>query len=97
MWTDTSRTSSGSLQTGKFGNDIKEALREGDAEIGIAYDGDGDRLGVVTKDGEVISRTVRQFSLPETFLPINPAQLSFMTSNARAIFVRMSSPAAAFA
>ena len=29
-------------------------LREGDAEIGIAYDGDGDRLGVVTKDGEVI-------------------------------------------
>ena len=34
--------------------DIKEALREGDAEIGIAYDGDGDRLGVVTKDGEVI-------------------------------------------
>lgn len=34
--------------------DIKEALREGDAEIGIAYDGDGDRLGVVTKDCEVI-------------------------------------------
>ncbi len=34
--------------------DLKKALREGDAEIGIAYDGDGDRLGVVTKDGEVI-------------------------------------------
>lgn len=34
--------------------DLKKALKEGDAEIGIAYDGDGDRLGVVTKDGEVI-------------------------------------------
>ena len=34
--------------------DLKKVLREGDAEIGIAYDGDGDRLGVVTKDGEVI-------------------------------------------
>lgn len=33
---------------------LKKVLREGDAEIGIAYDGDGDRLGVVTKDGEVI-------------------------------------------
>ena len=31
-----------------------KALKETDAEIGIAFDGDGDRLGVVTKDGEVI-------------------------------------------
>src|SRR5690606_38534609 len=30
------------------------ALRDGDAEIGIAFDGDGDRLGVVTKDGQII-------------------------------------------
>lgn len=30
------------------------ALSEGDAELGIAFDGDGDRLGVVTKDGEII-------------------------------------------
>ncbi|MCL2021682.1 MAG: phosphomannomutase/phosphoglucomutase [Betaproteobacteria bacterium] len=29
-------------------------LAEGDAELGIAFDGDGDRLGVVTKDGEII-------------------------------------------
>ena len=34
--------------------DVIRALRETDAEIGIAFDGDGDRLGVVTKDGEVI-------------------------------------------
>lgn len=30
------------------------ALKESDAELGIAFDGDGDRLGVVTKDGEII-------------------------------------------
>ncbi|HEY5762523.1 MAG TPA: phosphomannomutase/phosphoglucomutase [Rhodocyclaceae bacterium] len=34
--------------------DVVHALRETDAEIGLAFDGDGDRLGVVTKDGEVI-------------------------------------------
>ena len=34
--------------------DVIQALKETDAEIGIAFDGDGDRLGVVTKDGEII-------------------------------------------
>lgn len=34
--------------------DLIEALRNGDAEIGLAFDGDGDRLGVVTCDGKVI-------------------------------------------
>lgn len=34
--------------------DVIKALKETDAEIGIAFDGDGDRLGVVTKDGEII-------------------------------------------
>ena len=34
--------------------DLIRALKETDAEIGIAFDGDGDRLGVVTKDGEII-------------------------------------------
>ena len=31
--------------------DLIRCLAETDAEIGIAFDGDGDRLGVVTKDG----------------------------------------------
>ena len=34
--------------------DVVRALRETDAELGLAFDGDGDRLGVVTKDGEII-------------------------------------------
>ena len=34
--------------------DVIKALQETDAELGIAFDGDGDRLGVVTKDGEII-------------------------------------------
>ena len=34
--------------------DVRRALRETDAELGLAFDGDGDRLGVVTKDGEII-------------------------------------------
>jgi len=30
------------------------ALKNGDAEIGLAFDGDGDRLGVVTRNGKII-------------------------------------------
>ena len=34
--------------------DLIACLHSSDAEIGIAFDGDGDRLGVVTKDGQII-------------------------------------------
>lgn len=35
--------------------DVQRALQVGEAEIGLALDGDGDRLGVVTKDGQSIA------------------------------------------
>jgi len=34
--------------------DLIRCVQQGDAEIGLAFDGDGDRLGVVTKDGQII-------------------------------------------
>tara|TARA_B100000686_G_scaffold50105_1_gene53793 strand:- start:3585 stop:4961 length:1377 start_codon:yes stop_codon:yes gene_type:complete len=34
--------------------DLINTLNTNDAEIGLAFDGDGDRLGVVTKDGNII-------------------------------------------
>ena len=34
--------------------DLMAALKNGDAELGLAFDGDGDRLGIVTKDGHNI-------------------------------------------
>jgi phosphomannomutase/phosphoglucomutase len=34
--------------------DLKRALRAQDADIGLAFDGDGDRLGVVTPQGKVV-------------------------------------------
>jgi phosphomannomutase/phosphoglucomutase len=34
--------------------DLIAAVRKGKSELGFAFDGDGDRLGVVTKDGGVI-------------------------------------------
>ncbi len=34
--------------------DVIKAVQESDAEFGVAFDGDGDRLGVVTRSGEVI-------------------------------------------
>jgi phosphomannomutase len=34
--------------------DLIGALRSSDAELGLAFDGDGDRLGIVTKDGQTI-------------------------------------------
>ncbi|HSN33654.1 MAG TPA: phosphomannomutase/phosphoglucomutase [Ideonella sp.] len=34
--------------------ELIETVAHGDAEIGLAFDGDGDRLGIVTKDAQII-------------------------------------------
>jgi phosphomannomutase/phosphoglucomutase len=34
--------------------DLQQAVRENECDVGVAYDGDGDRLGVVDADGTII-------------------------------------------
>jgi phosphomannomutase / phosphoglucomutase len=47
-------------------------LKNSDCEIGIAFDGDGDRLGVVTKDGEIIFADRQLMLLAKDVLSRNP-------------------------
>ncbi|MEW5888990.1 MAG: phosphomannomutase/phosphoglucomutase [Pseudomonadota bacterium] len=58
--------------------DVIRALRETDAELGLAFDGDGDRLGVVTKDGEIIYPDRQLMLFAADVLARNPgAQIVF--------------------
>jgi len=52
--------------------DLVRCLRESDAEIGLAFDGDGDRLGVVTKDGSIIYPDRQLMLFAEDVLSRNP-------------------------
>lgn len=53
--------------------DLIAALKHGDAEIGLAFDGDGDRLGVVTKDGNIIYPDRQLLLFAAEVLKQNPA------------------------
>ena len=50
-------------------------LREGDAELGLAFDGDGDRLGVVTRDGAIIYPDRQLMLFAADVLARNPGAL----------------------
>ena len=52
--------------------DLTKTLKSGDAELGLAFDGDGDRLGVVTKDGEIIFADRQLMLLAKDVLARNP-------------------------
>jgi phosphomannomutase/phosphoglucomutase len=52
--------------------DLIVALRNSDAEIGLAFDGDGDRLGVVTKDGQIIFPDRQMMLFAKDVLSRNP-------------------------
>ena len=52
--------------------DLIKELATGDAEVGLAFDGDGDRLGVVTKDGQVIFPDRQLMLFAEEVLSRNP-------------------------
>jgi phosphomannomutase / phosphoglucomutase len=52
--------------------DLMKCLRDTDSELGIAFDGDGDRLGVVTKSGKVIFPDRQMMLFAEDVLSRNP-------------------------
>ncbi|HBD38811.1 MAG TPA: phosphomannomutase/phosphoglucomutase, partial [Cupriavidus sp.] len=52
--------------------DLMQCLRDTDCELGLAFDGDGDRLGVVTKDGQVIFPDRQLMLFAEEILSRNP-------------------------
>jgi phosphomannomutase/phosphoglucomutase len=54
--------------------DVIRALQSGPAEIGLAFDGDGDRLGVVTKDGQIIYPDRQLMLLAADVLTRNPGR-----------------------
>ncbi len=55
--------------------DLIQTLRTSDAEIGLAFDGDGDRLGVVTKQGRIIYPDRQLMLFAQDVLARNPGAL----------------------
>jgi phosphomannomutase/phosphoglucomutase len=55
--------------------DVIRTVRESDAELGLAFDGDGDRLGVVTKAGDIIYPDRQLMLFARDVLSRNPGGL----------------------
>ena len=67
--------------------DLIQALAAGNAEVGLAFDGDGDRLGVVTKDGEIIFPDRQLMLFAADMLKRNPgAEVIFDVKSTRNLF-----------
>jgi len=67
--------------------DLIAALKVSDAEIGLAFDGDGDRLGVVTKDGTIIFPDRQLMLFADDVLSRNPgADIIFDVKSTRNLF-----------
>jgi phosphomannomutase/phosphoglucomutase len=67
--------------------DVINALKTSDAEIGLAFDGDGDRLGVVTKDGSIIFPDRQLMLFAADVLSRNPgAEIIFDVKSTRKLF-----------
>lgn len=54
--------------------DLMNNLKSSDSELGLAFDGDADRLGVVTKDGSVIFPDRQMMLFAKDVLSRNPGQ-----------------------
>ncbi len=67
--------------------DLQAALARGHGEIGLAFDGDGDRLGVVTRQGEVIFPDRQLMLFAADVLSRNPgAEIIFDVKCTRNLF-----------
>jgi phosphomannomutase / phosphoglucomutase len=64
--------------------ELIQTLNTGKAELGIAFDGDGDRLGLVAKDGEIIFADRQLMLLAKDVLSRNPgAQIIYDVKSTR--------------
>ena len=67
--------------------DLIAKLAKSDAELGLAFDGDGDRLGVVTKSGKIIYPDRQLMLFAEEVLSRNPgAEVIFDVKCTRNLF-----------
>jgi phosphomannomutase/phosphoglucomutase len=67
--------------------DLIDALRKNDSELGLAFDGDGDRLGVVTNDGRIIYPDRQLMLFAADVLSRNPgAEIIFDVKSTRNLF-----------
>ncbi len=65
-------------------SDLQKTLRNSSCEIGFAFDGDGDRLGLVAKDGEVIFPDRQLMLFAKDVLGRNPgAQIIYDVKSTR--------------
>ena len=67
--------------------DLIQALAKNDSELGLAFDGDGDRLGVVTKNGNIIFPDRQLMLFAADVLSRNPgAEIIFDVKSTRNLF-----------
>ena len=67
--------------------DLIHALASNDSELGLAFDGDGDRLGVVTKNGKIIFPDRQLMLFAADVLSRNPgAEIIFDVKSTRKLF-----------
>ena len=67
-------------------NDLIRAVQAGDAELGLAFDGDADRLGVVTRSGNIIYPDRQMMLFAEDILKHHPgAQIIYDVKCTRAL------------
>jgi phosphomannomutase/phosphoglucomutase len=67
--------------------DLIARLKTSDAELGFAFDGDGDRLGVVTRDGTIIFPDRQLMLFADDVLSRNPgAEIIFDVKSTRNLF-----------